>query len=524
MAFDIFSQPQGANIDVSLFGDATRAGIAAGQALPTTTTSIIQGLTKGVQTGLDIVGEVQNIQIRQNQIDQLPITNQIQIQNLENAKQLGKVRELELQQASQLQGLELENKKITFEASTAKLKEDKLLRERRALFQDAFKASTPEQQAQMLFSGQWNDVFAYDKNLYANTIDIVSANPNTPSDIRNNLQGIKRKTAARTEQEKLQAKYNSDYDKATALLQQKEGGVLGDLSKQSGLSQRDALTYGEWVERDSWVRNPQTGKFERNPAFQRQPEAPVWDYKVTDPRNGKTSIITQGLTDDRKKLFDTQAAAESLASGRDLRAKEQLIDAETKKQNQQMFQPGVNLPSSTGRSYIETEAKNVLDITDNTLNEISPSLTRFYSAIEKQIKEPASDRRFSAIQFRDTVVNSLTRKISDSQYAENKLIQQQYTPADVKKYNDQVFNNLRASRSQLEYNDDELRAAYAPWFVSSPQDLYYNTQKDVLTKQMQKLTDKYMEAAQRSVGSTYNWQSDKNSVVSGLLNRGNGTR
>lgn len=122
----MFTQPTGPNIDISLFGDATRSGIEAGNALPTALTSGIRGAIQGVQQGQDIA-------IRQNQINQQPVQNarqsealkQDQIKSQEDALALDTAEKnhVALQEA-QLAKAKLENQQATSAADDAKYREE----------------------------------------------------------------------------------------------------------------------------------------------------------------------------------------------------------------------------------------------------------------------------------------------------------------------------------------------------------------------------------------------------------------
>ena len=87
MDFNFMSQPQGPVIPVSLFADAASKGIASGNALPSTTSAIINGAIQGVQTGQQIYSNYQNSEIKQNQINQQPVQNARQQSELEMEQQ-----------------------------------------------------------------------------------------------------------------------------------------------------------------------------------------------------------------------------------------------------------------------------------------------------------------------------------------------------------------------------------------------------------------------------------------------------
>lgn len=80
--FDYMTQPTGPDIRVSLFGDAATAGTNVGNAIPTGVTAAIKGATEGIKTGLEINNQIQNAVIKQNQIDQQPIQNQLSAEEL----------------------------------------------------------------------------------------------------------------------------------------------------------------------------------------------------------------------------------------------------------------------------------------------------------------------------------------------------------------------------------------------------------------------------------------------------------
>lgn len=90
--FSIFTQPQGAPIDVSLFGQAAQTGAQIGKEIPNPITSLIQGAEQGYQYGQQavinnqtIAANTQQQQLRQNQIDNIPLTNQALTQQVQSA-------------------------------------------------------------------------------------------------------------------------------------------------------------------------------------------------------------------------------------------------------------------------------------------------------------------------------------------------------------------------------------------------------------------------------------------------------
>lgn len=93
MAYDIFSQPKGPDISISLFSDAAKAGAAVGKEIPGTTQAIIEGVTQGVQTGQKIYDNYQRAEIQQHAIERFPQADRAQDAAITEAEQLNKIRQ-----------------------------------------------------------------------------------------------------------------------------------------------------------------------------------------------------------------------------------------------------------------------------------------------------------------------------------------------------------------------------------------------------------------------------------------------
>src|SRR3990170_3159310 len=173
MAYDIYTNIPGPNIDTSLFVNAASRGIAAGNALPTKTTAIIQGALKGFEQGLDFRTQMQEQEVRQNQIEQLPTTNAIQEQQLQNAELANQLNTLKVDIASRTHELSIEDEIAKLTNEKGKLQQETALRNRLVDFNKTFQESDPLKQKQMIESGQYNDIFAANPNTYSQAITTV---------------------------------------------------------------------------------------------------------------------------------------------------------------------------------------------------------------------------------------------------------------------------------------------------------------------------------------------------------------
>lgn len=116
MAFDVFSQLQGPQIDIDLFSKSTTAGINAGNASPTAVTAGIQGALKGVQQGQQIYENYQDAQIKQNQIEQLPVQNEMDQAQLENQKAIASINQNKARLDAATQALQLQKEAAVLQA------------------------------------------------------------------------------------------------------------------------------------------------------------------------------------------------------------------------------------------------------------------------------------------------------------------------------------------------------------------------------------------------------------------------
>lgn len=171
--YDLFTAVPEPRIPISLFGDAATQGIAAGNALPTETTAAIRGAIQGVQQGqqiqsnqLSIERQQQENEIRANQIEQLPVQNEMDQVQLENARKVNELNQikLEMDRANKQDLLDAELARAQYQKQTYDQK--KALDEKAAKLQSQYAQADPLEQKQMLFSGEYDDVYAAEPRLY----------------------------------------------------------------------------------------------------------------------------------------------------------------------------------------------------------------------------------------------------------------------------------------------------------------------------------------------------------------------
>lgn len=241
MAFDFFTQPQGPQIDINLYPNAASAGISAGNAQKTPLQQVVQG----IGAGLDLYGKYQGIQeqnlnlaIKQNQVDQLPIQNQIQIAQAENAQTISEINALKLDVESKNHQLELDATKSQLEAAKAKTDEEFQSIAQKKQFEDEFASMDPANQVGMIFSGQYNSVFSKYPEVYKKALDTAysAMTPEQRESAAASLDFL-RKIELDNQREKLNAAFNQklldNFDKTVEKVSQ---GPLRDIMRGQKLS------------------------------------------------------------------------------------------------------------------------------------------------------------------------------------------------------------------------------------------------------------------------------------------------
>lgn len=118
--FDYFSQLQGPVVNTSLFSDAATQGIAAGRNLPTSTTATIRGIQEGLDRGIQDINNVQNLAIKQHEIEQFPVNDKIRQEQLQSVQQGNEIQQLQLQLAK-------DTEEYTKQVKIAELKQEAAL-------------------------------------------------------------------------------------------------------------------------------------------------------------------------------------------------------------------------------------------------------------------------------------------------------------------------------------------------------------------------------------------------------------
>lgn len=170
MAFDIFSQPQGPDIRISLFGDATSAGINAGNAQP----SMISSIAKGIKEGVDTYQDIQSKSIINRNNEAIAKSNEAKAEYADEQaaidiqQEQANLRKQQLE--NELQAYENRIKTINQEdaeqAALLKKKQELTLLEKGKKINELLQSPdvTPEEKAKIFIDPNYSDFFAKEGN------------------------------------------------------------------------------------------------------------------------------------------------------------------------------------------------------------------------------------------------------------------------------------------------------------------------------------------------------------------------
>lgn len=154
MAYDIYTPISTPVIPVSLYADAAKAGAQVGTMIPTTTTAIINGLVQGIGQGQSLAANAQSLQMNQNKLDMLPVTNQQEQEQLTQMQQTNQIRQNQIDNlptTNELTQEQLEAQKQQNEIQALQLEIDKATKDLRV---EATRAELEAKKDQVTFSAQ----------------------------------------------------------------------------------------------------------------------------------------------------------------------------------------------------------------------------------------------------------------------------------------------------------------------------------------------------------------------------------
>lgn len=288
-SFDYFSEPTVAHLNTNLFSENATAGLAAAKQLPSTTTSLIQGLIGGYEEGQKIHATDQQSQITQNQIEQLPVQNARQAAALTHDQQQNTIDANSIQQlpvtnaqqqatlthqqtANQLDAIKLQtetltqdtNNKTAQETAEAQLAQAKQVNDNIKL-QQQLKADLQSTDADtlkgILFSGKYSSLMPDSKSaqsIVGQVSSRVSFSPEEHTKLANQIDYMKERELEATAQEKEVARATAYAGKLQTAREDFLGSSAGYYAK--GVPESQLFDNIKIVPGRQGIADPQTGQ------------------------------------------------------------------------------------------------------------------------------------------------------------------------------------------------------------------------------------------------------------------------
>jgi len=524
-SFDFFSQPQGPQIDVDLFGRATSAGISAGNALPTQTTAILQGAQKGISQGLAWLQDMQQLRkgeldvaIKQNQIEMIPVANEAAKLKLEEDK------------------LELNKKKTlaqeSIEADQSKLSAEKAQYDALNAMNEAFKSGDPNQIATVMNNPSTIINLPADK--WRNFMIASQGIPGISPELRNSISLIGNRAQKLSAEQKgiddtLRANakgYSSFLGEANNIASSVRGFIPNATSNEI-LDRTEAVDPGTVRVKDSasnrFIVDPSTGSYERvpdeeNPYINDPTKAGskqiiIWD---SDRKGGRLLTPVHKTSDDYFKTYQSAQSYWNAASGKMHKNAVAAADRETANSinaNQQASQSSVyarvkalkvdktvaNEKLKATQSSVSSGTTNATPLPDiytngiakteiaskyipeTALPSITPNLNNLQQIADKSVNSNWFNRGSidsSAQKEIQTLVQKLSVDMYEKSSEEEKKLE--YSKESLDKYNRDLYDSIlttidkdpRYLNMPMDVKKRIVDSLYAPRAVNSPAALY----------------------------------------------------
>lgn len=511
MAFNVFTAIPEPKINISLFGDATTQGIAAGKNLPTTTTAIIQGAQEGIDRGLQTISRIENIETANIQQEvaraRLPYEGALAQERLEEAQLSNEVAQIQIEDA-QVNRTEKQN----LEKSTIGLKETEIQNKTQQLqreeqFLGSFKNASADSQYNMLSSGEFSDVFSKNKNIYSQALDTALLNPNLSGEQKQAIDNLRKRSSAVDYYERLANTRAAKFQEAKEALYASPltSEVLSNTSDMLPEDVPDKVEFlpaGKYQMSEDGTRlkiNPKTGRRMLVEGF--NPEDVKDKYIAVMKDNNQ--VVGSSATQKDFNTYKDYLAARKLQDGTFGRT---AADRLTKRQEATPAKAASTqfIPSNATQGPQEAPEvrlmKQSLDLSNNEYKALENPLQNLYKLSAKHVAERLPTTSSFLSQYKDLTqtVDTITNYMIKDEWDKSEAVKSKYTQADVDKWNQeqkkefikQLYSDT-IYMSDLEFYLDRQKVKgkstdelFEPFKIDNPQDLYRVQREPVLSKKV----------------------------------------
>jgi hypothetical protein len=538
--FDYITQGQGPAVSISLFGDASSQGINSGNAQKTTTQSVFEGITKGIQQGTSIASGIEQVQgqqqentIRQNKIDhQLGPENVILEQNAEQEKQQTQSNKIKLDEDIALKDKTLATDSVALDAKKQDLENHLSVGQALKDFSQAFDNAAPRDKANMVLGSQYTTLFGANPALYKSALNAIQDNKTLSPEEQAFIQTTQKRVGAtdfyQREAFKRQATFSAAKDTYLAdpvvtQLQQSLAGPPESYSDKvkfvpKGQYQTDPTT-------GNVILNKKTNKPEINANI-----APtkMFDVMQVDAQGQPTRVVA---TDASQKSFEAftkyqhelkyqngtygnQAASEITQPPSQQQTKpklSQLFATKPKDPTQTQGSP-INstqtVPTGSERAPINRTTDpfhasiiNQLGLSNDAYTTLKPSIDSLQSQTTEYSNAVNADSRVAAQLKLNSSIKDIARGITDNDFDNNAKVRSLYTPEKVTKYNKSLEDTLGAKLKDpyaTRFEKETAEAILAGYKVETPKDLYFVNHAPTIVRGLYASTRQQINRDQRN--------------------------
>lgn len=521
-SFDYFIQPQGPQINVSLFQDAAQAGINSAKGLPSTTSAIIKGVQEGTDLGLDLTRKAQDVEIKQHQIEQQPIEDQIRQQQLENYKLDTELKKVEVAIDTNTQAEQLDAKKQELLNISSKASEERKVRARADEFFDTFQKADAAGKKELIFSGQYNDVFAKSPKTFEQGAIAVLSNPDLTPEERNALMsGIKRASTVNY-YDRLAEQNRDAAEKAWSLAA--NDSVTDEVANKTDLTPDEVVQQAEFVIPGHWKTDANgkilkggNGEYLVNNDVRTAPD-PTAKPAAYAIKVGDRIVVPGGVDPKTKAQYEK---AQSLKKYQDGTYKDRALQKVEKQEKPDGTQ---NLAANAAA---QAQSQKVFSVKELAMAKFgfSPSgyeaVANYVVGLDEQAKRYAKDSVYrnseDFVRGQSVYKKELVRSILGAQYDESPSIQAQFTDSEAKAYNAGIESQMaRPTNGIVALNPlmaSQLDRAMEPYKPRNGKELYYTRNYPIVEAQVSNLFTElvnYYDQKQQTVARAT--QADKNQL------------
>lgn len=513
MGFDIFSQPTGPNISISLFGDAAQAGAKLGEEIPTQLTSAIRGAQEGYKYGLDTTAESQQNALRQNQVNRIDVANQQQDAQLQIQQAQARIQQTAASRDETNAAIQTTTEADKLQEEDTQAKQTNAILQQRDAFITDFEKKTPSDQWDAYSSGANFNVLRDPATRKAvleqlSNNPFVQSNPQYISQVNRDLGHASiddyylKKAQADTE------KYQNARNEA---LYGDGSSITNLISDKLHVPRENAIDSVDIVDSGTFMKDPNNpnqlaldanGKrITATADYLKNNPSPKGSYEVISNRpDSNGQVITTVMPSKAGEAYNTAKAYKREADGTMASWAKNYQEQNNKAAQNNVN--GANPPSGgiNGRDVVpfKETLKTQLGLSDDTINHIGRPIVDLNSQLWSYVHKPELRTDPAALTRLGNTVGTISRAVTDKTFDDSPAIQTQYNQDKVDKYNKGVDATLDAPIFQMlpQSIKDRYQKLLNVYKVDSPKDLYAHDNAGPVQAQLHRIINDVMTATQ----------------------------